>query len=209
MAQRGQPMTRKEQAAHTETALKEAAKRRFAEQGYLSTKITDITAEAGRAAGSFYNHFASKEELLTALLADISAAGDARANTSAHSADFSDPGAIRWHIAAYVRFYRDNATTMRALRQAALVNADFARTLHEFGANEQADIIDHLAYITGKGWRLPGAPSTSIALLHALLDGFAWMWFVGDDQASSNLSEDQAIDALTTFVYRGLTGQDV
>ncbi|MFI8973688.1 TetR family transcriptional regulator [Nocardia asteroides] len=45
-----------------------------------------MTAAAGRAAGSFYNHFASKEELLQALLADIAAAGDERA---------ADPGAQR------------------------------------------------------------------------------------------------------------------
>ena len=99
-------MKRTEQAASTEAALKDAARRVFARQGYLNTKITDITAEAGRAAGSFYNHFTSKEEVLTALLTDALTESDAAVfePDSQHRADFSDRDVVRWHVAAYWRF---------------------------------------------------------------------------------------------------------
>ena len=62
--------SRKAQAAQTEVALKEAARRVFARSGYHGAKITDITTEAGRSAGSFYKHFAGKDDVLRALLAD-------------------------------------------------------------------------------------------------------------------------------------------
>src|SRR3984885_1851237 len=76
---------RKARAAEPEAALKEAARRQFAERGYLNTKITDITAAAGRATGSFYEHFAGKEDLLRVLLADMHAQGSA-------SFDFEEDG---------------------------------------------------------------------------------------------------------------------
>src|SRR5689334_20877494 len=116
---------RKQRAAQTEAELKAAAVRVFARVGYLNAKITDITAEAGRATGSFYQHFASKEALLEALLADLLAEGDEGALTAGHSDDFSDREAIRFHVDAYWRVYRRHRTVIEALRQAAIVDSQF------------------------------------------------------------------------------------
>jgi len=201
--------SRKEKAAETEAALKEAAKRVFAARGYLNTKITDITAEAGRSAGSFYNHFAGKEELLEALLADISATGDSAAESPGHSPDFSTPEAVRWHVATYWYFYRENAATMLALRQASMTNDEFGRKLARFGASEQEDAASHLVYVTDAGLKLPSTPQLTIAMMYQLIDSFAQMWLLsplpdGWDQPT----DEEAIDALTRFVYRGFTGRD-
>ncbi|APE35418.1 hypothetical protein BOX37_17335 [Nocardia mangyaensis] len=53
-----------------------------AEPDLLNTEIVDITGEAGRAAGSFYNDFESKEEVLAALAVDIGADADEIAGAS-------------------------------------------------------------------------------------------------------------------------------
>src|SRR5690349_16015453 len=97
--------TRKQQAAQTEAELMAAAIRVLERAGYLNTKITDITAEAGRATGSFYKHFASKERLLEVLLADLLAEADASAELSDHPDDFRDRAAVRWHVAVFWSFY--------------------------------------------------------------------------------------------------------
>ncbi|GAA4392744.1 TetR/AcrR family transcriptional regulator [Tsukamurella soli] len=199
------PNGRKEKAAETEAALKAAARAVFARKGYLNAKITDITAEAGRAAGSFYNHFASKEELLAALLADLAAAGDESALAGDHLSDFSDPAAVRWHVAQYWHFYRQHAPTMRALGQAALVSDEFARTLAEFTATQAADIEDHLDRVTAAGMRLPATADLSIVMMYRLLDGAAQAWL---EQPADTPTDDEAVEALTRFVYRGLTGRD-
>ncbi|MBD0324262.1 MAG: helix-turn-helix transcriptional regulator, partial [Aldersonia sp.] len=55
----------------TEAACHRAARQVFAEKGFLNAKIADIAATAGRSAGSFYNYYDNKQQLLEALLADF------------------------------------------------------------------------------------------------------------------------------------------
>ncbi|WP_446222908.1 TetR/AcrR family transcriptional regulator [Nocardia sp. IBHARD005] len=196
--------SRREKSAETEQALKDAAQRVFAEHGYLNAKITDITTAAGRAAGSFYNHFASKEELLQALLRDLAAQGDEQAATSEHNGDFADPAAVRFHVAAYWAFAREHAVVLRATAQAAQVNPDFARMVAGFGAEQRADIADHVADFPERGLRLPGRVDVSLAMMFAAVDGMVRM--VEDDALA--VSDAEAIESISRFVYRGLTGRD-
>ncbi|WP_370946774.1 TetR family transcriptional regulator [Amycolatopsis sp. cg5] len=202
-------MNRKEKAAETELALKEAAKRVFAARGYLNTKITDITAEAGRAAGSFYNHFSSKEELLEALLVDMFAQGDEHvAADDTHSADFTDRAAIRWHVAQHWHFYREHRTELVALRQAALVNEDFARRLQRLVTEGSDHLRDHLAYIPQAGLTPAGPTDLLVSAIASLLDQFAYTWLAaGGDGSGRALGDDEAIDTLTSLLHRGLAGQ--
>jgi len=195
---------RKERAAETEQALKSAARRLFAERGYLNTKITDITAAAGRAAGSFYNHFAGKEELLQALLKDFAAEGDAAAEAREHRPDFTDPDAVRFHVENYWRFAREHGPVLRAVQQAALVNDEFARLAGQFGAEQRNDVADHLDGFPAAGVALPSTTEASLAMMFLTVSGLV----EAVEQGAIELTDDEAVAGLTRFIYRGLTGRD-
>jgi AcrR family transcriptional regulator len=193
---------RKQRAAQTEAELKAAAIRVFARVGYLNAKIADITAEAGRATGLFYQHFAGKEKLLEALLADLLAEGDASAERPGHGTDFADRDAVRWHVAVYWGFYRRHRTVMDALQQAATVDPEFARVSRDMLEPDLRHIAGHLA-----GLDLPGDPLVLASLFTTVLSAFATTW-LGDNRPDlgRDLPDEEAIETLTSFVWAGLGG---
>jgi AcrR family transcriptional regulator len=180
---------RKQQAAQTEAELKAAAVRVFARTGYLNAKITDITAEAGRATGSFYKHFASKEQLLEALLSDLLAEGDESAAARAHSDDFRDREAVRYHVAAYWGFYRRHRTVVEALRQAAIVDEEFAERSRRMMEPDVGHIAEHIAKADP-----PGDPYVLASIFTTLVSAMAERW----------ASDDDAVETLTTFIHNGI-----
>jgi AcrR family transcriptional regulator len=196
-------MSRKEQAAETEVALKAAARAMFTERGYLNTKITDITQAAGRAAGSFYNHFAGKEEILAALLDDQIAASDAAVTAEAgHDPDFRKASAIRWHIERYWRFHDENGAIMAALNEAARVSDKAAETLRHLIVQQNQDVAGHLDQVAAA---LPGPPVAVLSAVFGMVAAFADSWRATRGFGGT-VDEDAAIDMLTTLMHRALNG---
>jgi AcrR family transcriptional regulator len=61
-------MTSQNLSGNSSTKILQTASRLFYEQGYHTTGINQVIAEAGVAKASFYHHFSSKEELCIAYL---------------------------------------------------------------------------------------------------------------------------------------------
>jgi AcrR family transcriptional regulator len=59
-----------EMRTHSRTALLTAARKCFAANGYFHVRIADVAKQAGMSQGNIYWYFASKEELLKAVLAE-------------------------------------------------------------------------------------------------------------------------------------------
>jgi AcrR family transcriptional regulator len=166
---------RKVRAAETEAALKEAARRLFADRGYLNTKITDITAAAGRATGSFYEHFASKEDLLRVLLADMHEQAGSQFDSAEHPPhDLTDPGQLRDHLAVAWNVMRGNRSVMSALFESATAAGPASGALWERLAEDTVMFREHLEYLRGRGRQLPGDPTLIAAAMGGMLSMLAY-----------------------------------
>ena len=207
---RGAMGVRKAKAAETEEALKAAALRQFAERGYLNTKITDITAAADRATGSFYQHFASKEDLLQALLADMHAQAGSAFDDEGHPPhDISDPAQLRAHLAAAWGVMRDNRPVMTALFESAMAAGPTSGALWERLAADTSMLRDHLEYLQARGDALPGDPTLVAAAIGGMLSmlAYALLPAAPDDVAVAGgprYSDTQILGTLTNLLLRGL-----
>lgn len=76
----------------TRARLLAAARDLFAEKGVGATRLGEITERADVAAGSLYNHFADKDEIVATLLHDISE--EQGAIVDELTADIDDPAAV-------------------------------------------------------------------------------------------------------------------
>src|SRR5579875_3566334 len=65
------PLPQQKRSKQKRDALLQAALSLFAERGYEATTIEDIAHQAGVAVGGFYQHFASKQQLLLVLMDSV------------------------------------------------------------------------------------------------------------------------------------------
>jgi len=213
---------RKEKAEQTQAALKDAARRQFLERGYLNTKITDITAAAGRATGVFYDHFASKEALLQALLADMYEQGDAAIAAHGHGAagdgdgngevevdgrdhDLTDRAQLRAHLAVGWQTMSANLPVVAALHEEAVAaGPSSGRAWRQLTEGTEA-FRDHLAALSARGHGLPGAPELVGAAMGAVLSALAYALL---PLPGRPYSDDEVLDTLTDLLLNGIAGPD-
>ena len=98
----------------------------FERDGFLDARITDISAEAGVAAGSFYTYFTSKDDAFTAVMEQVEE--EMLHPRLRELADRDDPvQVIEAANRAYLAAYRRNAKLMGLMEQVAQIDEDFRR----------------------------------------------------------------------------------
>jgi len=112
----------------TQATLVRAAKKIFERDGFLDARITDITAAAGTATGSFYKYFSSKEEIFLAVV-------DSLADEGLHSISLEVLGeeddnlveTVVAHLRGYLEAYYRNAKIMSVIEEVTSINDEFRR----------------------------------------------------------------------------------
>lgn len=193
---------RRIRAAQTRAALLDAARRLFAERGYLNTKITDITAAAGRATGSFYEHFADKEELLRALLAELEAAAGERIAAGEHPADhdLTDRAQLREHIGVAWAVMREHRPVQVALFQSMIADDPGSGRAWRDLVGQTAVLREHLERLRERGHQLPGDPQLVAAAMGAMLALLGYALPEGGEHDAA------VVDTLTDLLLSGLVG---
>jgi AcrR family transcriptional regulator len=109
----------------TREALVTAARRVFERDGFIDSRLVDVTTEAKCSTGTFYTYFESKGEVFTAVM---QAAQDDMMNPGMPHVD-EDPGNTAAVLAAsnraYLEAYRRNAKLMLLLEQVATIDPTF------------------------------------------------------------------------------------
>ena len=159
--------------AQTRAKLVAAAGALFARQGVDNTRINEITEEADVGFGSFYNHFASKEAIVEAVLAETVAAQGAA--IEAVTADLDDPA----ETVAVAHRYFVNLARIDPNWASLLIRLDLSHniTLAALGPYAQRDLERGIRAgrfnVPDKRVALFAAGGALLAVMRAVLDGQA------------------------------------
>ena len=188
----------------TREAMKQAAKRVFAVDGFHSAKIADITAEASRSPGAFYAYFHSKEQLLSELLDEFRAQLKQSINRPL------DPGQsalenIESSVRMFWRIYRENWPIATASFQLSMVNREFARAWRNFRQNG----IKALATVIRKAQQEGFCPGLDTELaagaLCSMIEYSCYNWTANSgDHPERNVDDAVAVEVLRTLILNAV-----
>ncbi|MFW0793190.1 TetR/AcrR family transcriptional regulator [Gordonia sp. CPCC 205515] len=170
----------------TRTGLITAARTVFERDGFHAARLTDITAEANCATGSFYTYFDSKEEILDAVLAEAQEDMLHPGLPHVEPASDDDPTAvIEASNRAYFEAYRRNAQLMLVREQVAGLSPEFRENRRRRGlvfVERNAKLIRDLQ---ARGVADPDLnPSDAASALSGMVSRMAYHAFALNDGSS-------------------------
>lgn len=182
--------TTKAQSDALAGALREAARRRFAQDGYAAVALDDVAADAGVTRGAVYHHFGSKEGLFRAVL---QAAHQEVGEVVAAAADAHDDP---WEglIVGCEAFLR--AALDDRVRRILLVDGPAVVGLTAWREADAASSARHLAEAVGdlraQGLLAPAAGPALVPMISGTLNEAA-LWAAEADDPDQAMTETMAI----------------
>ena len=200
------PLTKK--GARTRARILTAAKEVFEEDGLLDARISDITARAHVAQGTFYAYFTSKQELFreVALRVDDELGAPLGSVILDRSSNAAPRDRIREAIRLYLERYRQEARIMGVIEQVTRHDLLLGKERSERGSRERALVAESIGRLQSRGLvdgRLN--PTITAAVLGSMTSRFPEMWLT---EGQLDCSFEEGVEHLTLIFMNALQMAD-
>ncbi|MBA0047581.1 TetR/AcrR family transcriptional regulator [Mycobacteroides sp. LB1] len=197
-----QPSTQRGRS--TRRALMDAAREVIARVGYADARVVDITTEAGKSVGVFYNYFTDKAELLRSMVDEFRDQAYTRGDT-VMTGDREPYEVIRDIVTVYWTTYREHAPVLSGVFQAAQIDSAFVDYWRDLRAPARTLIANNIRRLQAHDY-CPGMdPDITASAIGAMLDYFCYVWLVeGGEAGRSSVTDEEAIDTLSRIWFNAL-----
>lgn len=183
----------------TEAAFHQAARQVFAEKGFLNAKISDIAAVAGRSAGSFYNYYDNKQQLLEALLetfnTDVLEGTRERLTTD-------PPQNVEAAVRVYFEMYRKYLPEMIGVFQLSMTDEQFAAWWRQRRADGIDAVLKVVRSVEKQGVAVDLDHGVFASAIVSMMESFCWTWYAAGGDPGIDTHDDEVAIATLSEIFR-------
>lgn len=188
-------MARTARGLATKEAFREGARRVFARDGYLNSRLIDIAAEAGRSPGLLYQHYDGKEAILADLAADLNSKLQATVRAP-FAAGLTPVEALHKALRGFWELYQEHLAELVGISQAALIDPAFAAQWKRIHRSATDLVTTGIQQAKQAGYCPDLDPSVAAEALVGMVEQACLHWMYRPLQPSKPPDPDTAIDTL-------------
>lgn len=203
------PIQRLTKGALTREAIKVAAKRAIAIDGFAGVKVADIMSAAGKSPGAFYLYFKSKELLLFELLEDFQQRLRVEVNAPARPGEQPELHLVE-RLRSFWRIYRDDWPIATAAFQMSMIDKQFARAWHNIRQQGIRGFAAVVRMVQKQGSNPGLDPELVASAVTSMIEYSCYNWTAKTGDFPDRVIDDEtAIEILSHIVLQALHGQDL
>lgn len=191
----------------TREAIKLAAKRAIAAEGFAAVKVADIMSQADRSPGAFYLYFRSKEALLLELLEEFRLR--LKAEVSRPMSESEHPlENLSSRLGAFWKIYRGDWPLATGAFQMSMVDQDFARAWRGVRQQGIRGLSALIAAAQKRGYSPDLDTELAASALSSMLEYTCYNWTAkGGDFPDRFIDDATAVQVLTQLFLRAVGWQ--
>jgi len=207
------PPARRKRATHkgdaTREAIKQAAKRTIAIDGFAAATIADIMAQADRSPGAFYLYFKTKEQVLQELLEDFRLRLKDEVNRPISEAEGPLEN-LTSRLTAFWRIYREDWPIATAAFQMAMIDQQFSRAWRNVRQQGIRGLSVMIQLAQKEGYSPGMDTELAASALCSMLEYTCYNWTAkGGDFPDRFIDDATAINVLTELFVHAVGWQSL